>query len=142
MWVLRAGGLNVYKSDGVTLLGKYLGAPYDATKVDCDRIIYSDKITNTLTNMRNGDCRDIPTYRWSYAQSNCAGTPYIWWDQSWPSKNYNQACFTAGAKVNIGVASTRNDSGACTNWSGVSGDGYPCTSLDARICGNEKCQIK
>lgn len=53
------GGLNVYKDDGVTVVGKYLGimpyADYNLTNI-CDRLIYSPPTTNLITNMGVLNC--------------------------------------------------------------------------------------
>ncbi len=85
------GGLSVYKSDGVTLLGKYAGVIDFCThmssgqqELECnlntinynDFVMYISSSSNTLSVMRTLDSTVGTPQTWYYSLANCTGNLY------------------------------------------------------------------
>jgi len=68
------GGLKVYKSDGTTVLGNFLGC-FNGTNCSdgCTGIAYSDVNTGVVTVLQASDCGPYTQTRVYYGDQNCTG---------------------------------------------------------------------
>jgi len=68
------GGLKVYKSDGTTVLGNFLGC-FNGTNCSdgCTGIAYSDVTTGAVTVLQASDCNSYTPARVYYGDPNCTG---------------------------------------------------------------------
>jgi len=68
------GGLKVYKSDGTTVLGNFLGCFNGTSCSDgCTGIAYSDVTTGAVTVLTSVDCTTYTNSRVYYGDANCSG---------------------------------------------------------------------
>jgi len=68
------GGLKVYKSDGTTVLGNFLGCFNGTSCSDgCTGIAYSDPTTGAVTVLQGSDCATYTPARIYFGDSNCTG---------------------------------------------------------------------
>ena len=81
-WIQLAGGtgLKVYKSDGVTVLGNYLGSLAEPSHIanPCHFTIYADETTGQTKGLDATDCATSGASSLTYfSGSNCTGTATI-----------------------------------------------------------------
>jgi len=68
------GGLKVYKSNGTTVLGNFLGCFNGTSCSDgCTGIAYSDPTTGAVTVLQASDCQTYTPARVYFGDSGCAG---------------------------------------------------------------------
>ncbi len=140
------GGLKVYKADGVTVLGNYLGnnSATSSSSNLCKDTLYSDISTGQIHALSLNECSGFGVVGTAYfTGSNCTGTAYI---------NTNGYCCTGSAPCTTDKCATvttatgsrsylssRNSSGVCTNSSGSSTLYY---DIAIALCGDSACVVK
>jgi len=67
------GGLKVYKSDGTTVLGNFLGCFVSPCSDGCTGIAYSDVNTGAVTVLTANDCGPYTSTTVYYGDTNCTG---------------------------------------------------------------------
>ncbi len=154
-WIqLVSSKLKVYKSDGVTEVGTYIGTR-GATGTDkCVGINYTDS-TGTLYELADADCHLPNCAAGNYVvweSPNCIGTPYG--GLSSPDGFVGFCCTGAGActsdlcqkatsgAVSITAVSRRDCFGACTSQSASTVARYPMIAPYSALCGLTPCLVK
>jgi hypothetical protein len=145
-----SGNINAYKSDGTTLLGKFLGTATVNVRssASCDNIVYSSSSTYLPVFLSDRDCTESDS-TWYYSGTGCTGSILNTMLANAYVTNYDQKAYSANSGAGyrtLSYASYRDAStGSCTDSSGSTSVDYSstyCTSLSTRVCGTGQCQVK
>ena len=139
-WIQLASSssLKVYKADGVTVLGNYMGN-YAA---GCGGIVYADSSTGVVSSLDNIYCSNLVgnTY---FSGSNCSGTTWIGngnmsYCGTGAANNTTTVCVYSAGPASYSYNSIRNSAGICTNTSNTGS----ISLVKPSICGNGPCLVK
>jgi len=138
------GGLTVYKSDGTTELGAFIGFETASTSAEgtCDDIIYSDADGN-ITRMDYLHCDTSEDTYWYYRNSSCTGTVYYTSQISSPSylTNYGERASFQYSSGNDMTYRRDATTGVCSAYS-YTNTVYYSNNVTSRTCGVGECKIK
>jgi hypothetical protein len=136
------GGLNVYKYDGTTLVGKFLG--FQDGAINCPSISYSDAngVFSVLSVFKcSGSYPSGDVY---FSSDGCVGTPYLYQELSVNRYNNGHYYSCAGNYCSVSIESKRAANGNCSDVGGSMCAYISCSDNGtvAPLCGDGLCKIK
>jgi len=150
-WIQLAGGrpLKVYSSDGVTVVGNYLGTLNAADILGndtCAYTLYADETTGVVKQLSTYECNMNASGDAYFSGANCTGTTYIQastWGFCCTGSGIctTNRCMPAGGTSSTHAYSSRrqNGNGLCVNGSSSIVGSYP---TKANTCGDGPCLVK